>query len=67
MCIVTLSGWFKRCHAIEKKFESFGLIEVEIAEPSTLDEDLVKRRAELEERFGVGVISLVIEDKFWLV
>ena len=66
MCIVTLSGWFKQCHAIEKKFESLRLSEEEIAEPSILDEDLVKRRAELEERFGVGVISLVIEEKFWL-
>ena len=62
MCIVTLSGWFKQCHAIEKKFESLRLSEEEIAELSTLDEDLVKRRAELEDKYGVGIISLVRQD-----
>jgi hypothetical protein len=65
VCIATLSGWFKHCHEIEKKFESLGLGEEEITKPSTLDEDLVKRSAELEERFGVGIISLVGKEGFW--
>jgi hypothetical protein len=63
---ITLSGWFKRCHEIEKKFESLGLREEEITELSTLNGDLIKRRKELEDRYGVGGISLVIEEKFWL-
>jgi hypothetical protein len=66
VCIATLSGWFKQCHEIEKKFESLRLSEEEIREPSTLDEDLVKRKAELAERFGAGIISLVGKEGFWL-
>ena len=51
---------------IEKKFESLGLTEEEIAELSTLNGDIVKRRTELEKKYGARVITLVVEDKFWL-
>jgi len=49
-----------------EKFKSLGLIEEEIAELSCLDGELVKRREELEERFGEGVISLVEKEQFGL-
>jgi hypothetical protein len=66
MCIVTLSGWFKQCHAIEKKFESLRLSEEEIAELSCLEGELVKNRQELVDKYGGGVITLVEQEKFWL-
>jgi hypothetical protein len=64
VCIATLSVWFKLCHEIEKKFESFGLSDKEIAELSFMVVELVKRREEPEERFGEGVISLVEREQF---
>jgi hypothetical protein len=66
ICKATLGHWFKCCRETEKKFESLRLSEEEITELSTLNGDLIKRRKELEDRYGVGVITVVEEDKFWL-
>jgi len=64
--IATLGGWFKQCYEIEKKFESLRLTEEQITELSTLNGDLIKKREELEQRYGEGVISLVGKEGFWL-
>jgi hypothetical protein len=61
-----LGGWFKKCREIEAKFQELGLSREEIAELGGMNGDLIKRRGELEEKYGEGVITLVLEDKFWL-
>jgi hypothetical protein len=59
-CIASLSGWFKRCHKTEKRLESFGLSEEEIAELSTLNWQLYMQGERSEDKYGNWLITLVV-------
>jgi len=63
---VALGNWFKKCREIEVKYQELGLSREEIAELGGLNGDLIRRREEYEEKYGEGVITLVLEDEFWL-
>ena len=62
----SLAHWMERCRYVEEKLIKMGLTAEEIDRLCTLDGQLYKHKEELVGEFGEGVISLVLEEKFWL-
>lgn len=61
-----LSNWMKRCREVEDQFAQLGLSEEEIVELGKSNGEIEEQKKKWIERYGEGVVSLVIEKGFWL-